>query len=203
MPIPSPLPAANLASDTSREIERQAHAIHAGEWMIDNERPIATLLGSCVAVCLFDPVLKMGGMNHFMLPNSRPDGANDDDLLRGDYAMEVLVNALLARGARKQRLVAKAFGGGNIVASIRVPIGQRNIQFARDWLEREDIPLLASDFGGPWSRKVLFQPADGTAWCKRVLSGLPSASHLAREESAYQQRIQQPTAAAGKRIELF
>lgn len=193
-----------VAEPSSREVERTSRNIHPGDWAVEQRQPIATLLGSCVAVCLYDPKLRFGGMNHFMLPTGNP-GANSehDDLLRGDYAMEVLVNAMLAKGAQKSRLIAKAFGGGNIVSSIRMSIGERNAQFAREWLERESIALHASDFGGPWSRKVLFEPGSGVAWCKRILGSMAIATEVAREEAEYARRLVKPQPSVGKKIELF
>ncbi len=199
----SPTEAPNFAS---RNIERSARNIHPGDWAIESQRPLATLLGSCVTVCFHDPHLRIGGMNHFMLPAGRSSSGNEhDELLRGDYAMEVLLNALLAKGARKERVIAKAFGGGNIVTAIRTPIGDRNVQFAREWLEREGMRLHACDFGGPWSRKILFEPDTGVAWCKRILGNMQAAAEVARNEAEYARRLlEQPQASTtGKRVELF
>ncbi len=194
----------STAQRSSQEIELAACKILPGGWAVEKERPIATLLGSCVAVCLHDPVLKIGGMNHFMLPSGKPSGNGEQDaLLRGDYAMEVLVNALLNRGAQKKRLVAKAFGGGRVIASIHTAIGENNIRFTQEWLEREKIPLLSHDFGGSWPRKVLFEPDSGTAWCKRVLNGTAMSSEAARSESTYAKSMDRPDPVVGKRVELF
>lgn len=189
---------------TCKELEARAHKILPGGWAIERSRPLATLLGSCVAVCLYDPQLKIGGMNHFMLPSGKPNASSEQDaLLRGDYAMEVLVNALLAKGARKSRLRAKAFGGGKVIAVITTAIGDNNIAFTTSWLEREGIPLLAQDFGGPWSRKVLFEPDSGTAWCRRHLGSANISAEAAREEARYVQTLERPPAISGKRVELF
>ncbi|CAB1369439.1 chemotaxis protein CheD [Denitratisoma oestradiolicum] len=194
----SPTPSA-LSGKT---LERLAHNINPGGWAVETERPISTLLGSCVAVCLYDPKLRLGGMNHFLLPSiSRSSNADIDVVLNGDYAMEVLVNALLDKGAQKRRLVAKAFGGGNIVSSIRMAIGDRNVQFAREWLGREGIPLLASDFGGPWSRKVICVPASGEAYCRRTPITQPEVAAIVKEEQAYEQSL--VATAKTKRVELF
>ena len=204
LPPVSAAPAA--AVPTSRSVERSAHNVHPGGWAIETQRPLATLLGSCVSVCLFDERAKLGGMNHFMLPSGgKTPNSEQDALLHGDYAMEVLINALLTRGARKERLIAKAFGGGNIVKAIRTPIGERNIQFAREWLTREGIRLQASDFGGPWSRKILFEPDSGTAWCKRILGGQQISSEVVRDEADYARRLLEPTppSTTGKCVELF
>jgi chemotaxis protein CheD len=140
-----------------------------------------------------------------MLPNMQRSADSEvDSLLSGDYAMEALLNALLAQGARKARIQAKAFGGGTIIETSgqSLAIGQRNARFARDWLQREGIPIIASDFLGPWSRKVLFVPSNGDAWCKRIVTSHATAEVIAREERAYAATL----AAArppGNNVELF
>lgn len=185
---------------TPRELERIAHSIGPGGWAVETQRPIATLLGSCVAVCLWDPVLKIGGMNHFMLPRSgkqhtRPD---IDTLLCGDYAMEALLNAMIGRGAKRNRLQAKAFGGGAVVPGLtHTHIGEQNVTFARDWLARENIPLAASDFLGRWSRKVILDPQTGDAFCRR---GEEVSSSLIQAEERYGRTLEKPHKS---NIELF
>ncbi|MBS1191865.1 MAG: CheD [Rhodocyclaceae bacterium] len=196
----------DYASLPVREIERLARVIHPGEWVVESARPIATLLGSCVAVCLFDGVLRVAGMNHFMLPTmSRGSHSDDDMLLAGDACMTSLLNALLARGADRRRIQAKAFGGGTVVDAVppAFAIGKRNADFTREWLERERIPLVASDFLGPWSRKVVLIPDTGDAWCKRMASSLVDAKTVEREEKAYADALRQQPEASGKKIELF
>jgi chemotaxis protein CheD len=191
---------ATASGFTGKDFERLAMNINPGGWAVETERPISTLLGSCVAVCLYDPKLLLGGMNHFLLPSKKVGGSDDTDVvLAGDYAMEVLVNAMLAKGAHKNRLVAKAFGGGNIVSSIRMAIGDRNAEFATEWLAREGIPLTASDFGGPWSRKVLCVPVTGEAFCRRSPVN-QSVAEAVKAEAAYEQSL---IAAKTKKIELF
>lgn len=190
----------------SKEIERLARSIHPGAWAIEVERPLATLLGSCVAVCLFDPVSRIGGLNHFMLPNiGRGQHGDVDSLLSGDYAMESLLNALLNKGAKKIRLQAKAFGGGTIIDTKvgSLSIGMRNANFAKDWLEREGIMLMSSDFLGPWSRKVLFLPNTGDAWCRRMVTNMATAEVIAREEQAYADTLAQKAKPVANKIELF
>lgn len=194
----------DLTHLTGKDFERIARNINPGGWAIETERPISTLLGSCVAVCLFDARLKIGGMNHFLLP-SRASGANADTdvILNGDFAMEVLVNALLNKGASKARLVAKAFGGGTIVSSIRMAIGERNSEFAKEWLDREGIPLVASDFSGPWSRKVIFVPQTGDAFCRRMPTTQATVTEVVKAEQEYEQSLILPKKPVEKKIELF
>lgn len=195
------------APQSARELERNALNINPGGWSVQTDRPIATLLGSCVAVCYYDPKLKLAGMNHFLLPSRASSKVQDEDVvLNGDYAMEVLLNAMYAKGAQRSRLVAKAFGGGNIVNSIQMAIGERNAEFAREWLEREGIPLIASDFGGAWSRKVIIDPVSGDAFCRRNPINQPDVMAMVRAESEYEKSLaapRKPTAAQEKKIELF
>jgi chemotaxis protein CheD len=190
----------------SSEIERLARHINPGAWAVESEQPLSTLLGSCVAVCLFDPKLRIGGLNHFMLPTIRRSSHDDvDSLLSGDFAMEALLNALLHQGAQKGRLQAKAFGGGTIInqGGVVTNIGVRNSSFAREWLDREGIPLLATDFLGPWSRKVLFLPGTGDVFCRRILTSMANAGAIAREERAYAETLARKPTSAERKIELF
>ena len=194
----------NISHLTGKDFERLARNINPGGWAIEADKPIATLLGSCVAVCLFDARLKIGGMNHFLLPSrTGASNADTDVILNGDYAMEVLVNGLLNKGAAKARLVAKAFGGGTIVSSIRMAIGERNAQFAKEWLAREGIPLVASDFSGPWSRKVIFVPQTGDAFCRRMPTTQATAAEVTKAEQEYERSLVLPTKSTEKKIELF
>ena len=190
----------------AKEIERLARNVQPGAWSVDTEKPLSTLLGSCVAVCLFDPALKIGGINHFMLPEmGRSKYGDVDSLLSGNFAMEALLNALLGRGAKKPRLQAKAFGGGTIIdAGEGTPsIGMRNAGFAKEWLAREGIQLISSDFLGPWSRKVIFLPSCGEAFCKRMMTNMAAADVIAREERAYAETLRRKNTGGDKKIELF
>lgn len=193
---------ASLLDIDPRHLERIAHNIHPGGWSIDDRRPLTTLLGSCVAVCLYDSAIRLAGMNHFLLPSQSTKGKDDTDIiLAGDYSLEVLVNAMLAKGARKERLVAKAFGGGVITQAIQTAIGDRNSVFAREWLLREGIPLVASDFGGPWSRKVVFWPENGDIYCRRRAISGEKATKLLQEEKRYQDSLERVSKT--RRVEVF
>ena len=133
------------------------------------DAPVAlvTLLGSCVAACLYDPALQLGGMNHFMLPGG---DINDATSARyGVNAMELLINDLLKRGARRQRLQAKVFGGGNVLSGFHSdPIGTRNANFVQAYLAAEGIPVVASDLGDNQARKVCFFVQSGRSLVKRL-----------------------------------
>jgi chemotaxis protein CheD len=191
-----------------REIEREAFSVAPGAWRIEKVKPLSTLLGSCVAVCMYDKTAGIGGLNHFMLPNlQRSPNSEVDALLAGDYCMEALLNGLLAQGARKARIEAKAFGGGTIIESLArgVGIGKRNADFTREWLERENIPLVASDFLGPWSRKILFVPQNGDAYCRRMVTSM-ATEELIRRETTYADALARQIAsrqASKPKVELF
>ena len=196
----------DYANLTAKELERYARNVQPGAWVVDSEKPLSTLLGSCVAVCLFDPLMKIGGINHFMLPEmGRSKNSDVDSLLSGSYAMEALLNALLIKGAKKVRLQAKAFGGGTIIDTDggSLSIGMRNANFAKEWLVREGIPLRSSDFLGPWSRKIVFLPFNGEAFCKRLVTNMANAEVIAREERAYSETLKQKPVSPENKIELF
>ena len=196
----------DYANLPAKELERHARNVQPGAWVVDSEKPLSTLLGSCVAVCLFDPQLRIGGLNHFMLPEmGRSKNSDVDSLLSGAYAMEALLNALLVKGAKKPRLQAKAFGGGTIIDTDAgsLSIGMRNANFAKDWLAREGIPLRSSDFLGPWSRKIIFLPFNGEAFCKRLVTSMANAEVIAREERAYSETLKQKPVTTENKNELF
>ena len=196
----------DYANIPAKELERYARNVQPGAWVVDSEKPLSTLLGSCVAVCLFDPLMKIGGINHFMLPEmGRNKNSDVDSLLSGSYAMEALLNALLIKGAKKLRLQAKAFGGGTIIDTDggSLSIGMRNANFAKEWLVREGIPLRSSDFLGPWSRKIVFLPFNGEAFCKRLVTNMAKAEVIARDERAYSETLKQKPVSTENKIELF
>lgn len=141
--------------------EKRVHVVQAGHAISDDPAVcLTTILGSCVAACLWDPVAGVGGMNHFLLPE-RPEGAVGDKRY-GVQAMEVLINGLLQRGARRERLQAKAFGGGRMSERM-ADIGARNAAFIRGFLADEGIPLVAESLGGGAARRIQFWPVGARA----------------------------------------
>lgn len=126
----------------------------------DPDVVLSTVLGSCVAVCLFDLQAQVGGMNHFLLAGG---GTTDsDDLKYGVNAMELLINRLLRAGADRRMLQAKLFGGARMTVHAR-DIGQSNAVFALDFLAREGISCLSQSLGGDKARRVQFTPTTGAA----------------------------------------
>ncbi|MDA8231628.1 MAG: chemoreceptor glutamine deamidase CheD [Magnetospirillum sp.] len=125
---------------------------------------IVTVLGSCVAACVWDPEHRVGGMNHFMLPDSGSDVPIDKAMRYGNFAMEGLLNDLLRRGIRRSSLEIKVFGGGNVLpgmGSSSMPIGDRNAEFVRRYLREEGFRIAAEDLGGPHPRRIHFFPRLG------------------------------------------
>lgn len=120
-----------------------------------------TLLGSCVAVCMYDPVLQAGGMNHILLPNCR---VGDKSPRCGIHAMELLINELMMIGGDRRRFIAKAFGGANVLQGMcALPIGDSNARFVREFLATEKIPLVAERLGGNDAVHLYFRPDTGKA----------------------------------------
>lgn len=162
------------------------------------EVALVTLLGSCVAACLRDPALGLGGLNHFLLPG---DATADQKSARyGIHAMEMLVNDILKRGGVKDRLEAKVFGGANVIdVSAAETVGDRNCRFVTDYLRKEGIRIVAQDLGGERARRVFFFPDTGRA---SVLK-LPVSDNrrLRNEELALRARAQAAPKAGG--VELF
>lgn len=144
-----------------------------------------TVLGSCVATCLFDPVARIGGMNHFLLaePPSHRDRSVFDEHY-GLFLMELLINEMLSLGATKSRLKARLYGGANMRDGLG-PIGTANAAFARDFLHVEGIPVAFEDLGGRSARRVHFLPASGMVRCRSAVGeAKPMQKPLSRPQSA-------------------
>jgi chemotaxis protein CheD len=150
-----------------------------GEYFVSNEDlVIMTVLGSCIAACIWDGRARTGGMNHFMLPDG--DGA-DGSGRYGSYAMELLINEMLKLGARRETMQAKVFGGGQVMAGFTtMNVGERNTQFVIDYLATERIPIVSQDVLDIHPRKVCFFPVTGKALVKRLAHSHPET--LAVEE---------------------
>lgn len=138
---------------------RTLHVIQ-GEHRVSDEPDtvLTTVLGSCVAACLYDPVRRIGGMNHFLLP----DDTGSRDMSHASAAMERLVNSLIKQGAQRPRMEAKLFGGGRMLKGLP-DIGRRNGEAALVFLQGEGIPIRAHSLGGTQARRVRFWPATGKA----------------------------------------
>lgn len=143
---------------------------------------IVTVLGSCVSVCLMDPVARMAGMNHFMLPERAENATLLGEPARyGAHAMEMLINNLLSMGAQRSRLEAKVFGAGRVLPGVS-DVGARNSQFALEYLQRERIPVKAQDVGGDHARKVYLFVETGRVLVKDIVQ-LRNDTVLSRERA--------------------
>lgn len=142
--------------------EERIHVIQ-GECRVSSDANVVltTTLGSCISACLRDPVAKVGGMNHFLLPEGQ-DEEESASLRYGAYAMEVLVNRLLRAGATRPRLEAKLFGGGRLSDGL-MDIGEKNATFAEQFLVREGIALVGGSLRGRSARRIQYWPVSGRA----------------------------------------
>ena len=175
-----------------------------GEFYVTREdEVIETVLGSCVAACIRNPRLSIGGMNHFMLP--RPAGSGTDTWEKvagratryGTASMEQLINSVLRAGGTRQDLEVKIFGGGRVIAKLS-DIGARNLDFVREFLRQEGLKIVAEDAGDTCSRHVRYFPRSGRV---RVRHLSARAAELGATEQRYLDRLER-TPVAGS-IDLF
>jgi len=147
---------------------------------------IDTILGSCVAVCLFDPVMRIGGMNHIFLPGRADTSRFNEPARYGVNAMELLINRMMKLGAVKKQMIAKVFGGGHLFGEVKgyPPIGKQIAEFARCFLKNEQIHIASRDLGGAFGRKVFLHSDTGDVFMKRI----PSLRHN-MEKAIQKQRM--------------
>lgn len=173
---------------------RRVHIIQ-GEYKVESDPNVvlSTILGSCVAVCLRDPVAGLGGMNHFLLPGAAGASPGGGDATRyGVHLMELLINGLLKKGARRDRLEAKVFGGAKTIASFS-NVGEQNAVFAMQFLKDEGIPVVSASTGGEFGRKLEYWPVSGRAR-QYPLTGAETQKTVALEQ-------QRPAPAVQKQAE--
>ena len=194
--------ASNLYFD--RTFSCEAAKILPGEYYCtERDMVIVTVLGSCVSACIRDVKSGIGGMNHFMLPES---GMADKDspvsasMRYGTYAMEILINRLLKQGARRENFEAKVFGGGNVLkAFTALNVGERNAAFVKKFLHAEGIRIAGEDLNDVYPRKVYFFPRSGRVLVKK-LKQMNNYTIVQREQT-YASQLQ-GNAVAGE-VELF
>jgi chemotaxis protein CheD len=156
-----------------------------GEFFVyDDDVVVMTTLGSCIAACVWDRDKRVGGMNHFMLPESAAGSDSGRDSGRyGSFAMDLLIGELVKRGATRATMEAKVFGGGAVVSGMNsINVGERNTAFVLDYLRTERIPVVSKDVMDIYPRKVCYWPASGKAMIKRLASANTEA--LAAQERA-------------------
>lgn len=164
--------------------------VHQGDCLVSSETDVtfSTVLGSCISACVRDTAASVGGMNHFLL--AEPSGSSRDrygaSARYGAFAMEQLINRVLTRGTgRKANLQIKVFGGGMINSAL-TDIGAKNIEFVREFLANEGYGDVKEDLGGTFARRVMYKPASGRAFVKRLDSVWGAT--VAREEMAVVRR---------------
>ena len=186
-----------------RDFARNAVKVLPGEFFVSGDDiVVSTVLGSCVSACIWDRVAGIGGMNHFMLPNN--GGQSDPTAMAGRYgvfAMEQLINELLKRGARKMNFECKLFGGGAVMKNFStLNVGERNAQFAIDFLKTEGIRVASKDLLDVYPRRVVFFPTVGRALCRKLAQ---ADATLVADEQRYKVKLDSEPAARGGDIELF
>ncbi|MGV3581748.1 MAG: chemoreceptor glutamine deamidase CheD [Methylophilus sp.] len=187
-----------------RTFDCEAAKISPGEYYYtDKNMLIVTVLGSCVSACIRDKITGIGGMNHFMLPDSAKsdkDSPVSESMRYGTYAMEVLINQLLRNGARRENLEAKIFGGGNVLRSFTTNnVGDRNAAFVKKYLKDEGIKVTGEDLLDIYPRKVYYFPKTGKVLVKK-LKQLNNYTLVKREE-AYSSKLK--TNDVGGEVDLF
>ena len=144
--------------------------LHAGQIHASAEPcRVTTILGSCVAVCVWEPRAQIGGVNHFLLPYCAGNGLSTPRF--GNVAVASLIEKLLALGARKGSLQAKVFGGACVIEAFRGSarhLGEKNVEMALSALGEAGIPVVARDVGGQRGRKLVFDTGGGAAWVRRL-----------------------------------
>jgi len=184
-----------------REFQVETVKILPGQYHAARGGAVTTVLGSCVSTCLWDPVERIGGMNHFMLPGdtAHPDSPWAASARFGVYAMEVLINDMIHLGADRRRMVAKVFGGARLLAGFeRLDVGAKNSEFVLEFLRVEGIRILAKDLLDVCPRKVHFFVDSGKVQVKRL--ALSPSETVQRREREYLSRLD---AKSGGEIEIF
>jgi len=193
--------ATNLYFD--RNLDTNAAKLLPGEYYVTGDKMmLVTVLGSCVAACIRDPQFGIGGMNHFMLPESvhEADSPLSSSARYGTYAMEILINQLVKLGARRNKLEAKVFGGGNVLRGFTLNnVGDRNAAFVLEYLKMEKIPVLAQDLIDIYPRKVYFYPQSGKVMVKKLRT--QHNTTIVKRENDYSQRLR--TTRVSGDVELF
>jgi chemotaxis protein CheD len=183
----------------SQKLRRTVIVLKPGDFYAScNGEVLYTVVGSCIATCIYDLQRTIGGMNHFMLPGLlHPNDLLTSDLGRyGMFAMELLIGELIKLGAQRKDLQAKVFGGGHVL-KFRQRDGDitgSNIEFARNYLELEGIPVIKQDMGGNTGRKVLFFSDNSRVLMKRF--DVRVDERVLHDEQAYRAKVfQRPTEA--------
>ncbi|KPF49567.1 chemotaxis protein CheD [beta proteobacterium AAP121] len=181
--------------------KNEAVKVLPGEFFVaDEDLLVMTTLGSCIAACLWDREKRVGGMNHFLLPDTGQSGGADSGRY-GSFAMDLLIGEMVKRGATRSTMEAKVFGGGAVISGMNtINVGERNTAFVLDYLRTERITVVSKDVLDIYPRKVCFLPASGKAMVKRLASANTEAL-LAQERAAATKAA--PAVSTGGSVDLF
>lgn len=190
---------------------RKQHVVKVlpgGMYCTDQAEIISTGLGSCVAACIWDPHAHIGGMNHFLLPvahNAEHHHWSHNDVIStaaryGSYAMEMLINQLISKGAERDFMHMKLFGGAQMLGR-KSAIGEKNVDFILRYAKQEKFQVDAYDLGGMEPRKIMFDPLTGKAWLKRI--PFAEISHLKHQEDHYAMEVERDSHKPSDEVELF
>lgn len=195
----SPDPFAHIRRMHDPRCPHEVASILPGEYFVSQESMIVyTVLGSCISVCIRDPLVGIGGMNHFMLPAPSGDGRSDswgESARYGSYAMELLINEILKHGGQRSRLEVKLFGGGKIYDNGR-DVGANNVVWVLDYLEREGFRPITTDLGGIYPRKVYYFTESGRVLLKKI-GRIKNLTIFEREEQYQASLLQRLTGGTG------
>ena len=179
----------------NRKFNRCTYEVFAGDYYATGEKDVvlATLLGSCISVCLKDTAAGVVGINHFMLPRrvNLKEMNFSDDARYGIHAMEIMIAGMMELGAVRDSLQAKVFGGGRVMDTALSNVAQANIDFALTYLETEGIPVVASDVGGREGRKLYFFPDTFSVFIKRIRNERLQSAVLSEKRFLHHVRQQQ------------
>ncbi|NQZ13187.1 MAG: chemoreceptor glutamine deamidase CheD [Algicola sp.] len=187
-----------------RRFDREAIKLLPGDYFAcGGEEMLVTVLGSCISVCLYESKLKIGGMNHFMLPSAQHNKGslvlqNTHSARYGNVAMEWLINDIIKLGGSRENLSAKIFGGGRVIPAL-VDIGKLNIDFVKQYCQIEEIPVVSADVGGLCARKLYYIPRNNQAYVKTITS--MHNTTIDERESQYRQQLE--LTKAHKNVFLF
>jgi chemotaxis protein CheD len=177
--------------------------LYSGDYYVTGQpgEMIVTILGSCVAACMHDPVARVGGMNHFLLPEAAPsvDTSDPQESTRyGAFAMEQLINGILKLGGVKKRLEVKVFGGANVTSSSAM-IGSKNVAFVKEFLRKEGLSIDSSDLGEDYPRRLRYYPDTGKVMLLKLRRRADMA--VVDEEKKFAESLKNKPVEGG--IELF
>lgn len=182
-----------------------AAKILPGEYYVTtNDEAVVTVLGSCVSACIRDRIFGIGGMNHFMLPANKNDDVSVSSMSNaaryGNFAMEQMINDILKNGGVKENLEIKIFGGGRVLKNMAtLDIGNKNIDFVREYILAEHLKLISEDVGDVFPRKVMYFPMSGRAKVKKLRT--IHNNTIVERETSYLSKLEVKPAESD--IELF